>query len=198
MISEILAVTNRRLCTDDFENRICLLCQSGISGIILREKDLPSQNYMSLGRRLLEICRTFSVPIIINTDINCARALSVSSVQLPFNKFIKTNTSDFKQIIVSVHSQYEAFAAQTHGANALIAGHIFPTECKKNIPPRGLDFLKSICSSVDIPVYAIGGISPDNAPDIISAGASGICVMSGFMTCSAPQKTLQKYINSLT
>ena len=80
----------------------------------------------------------------------------------------------------------------------MTAGHIFATDCKKGLPPRGLDFLKNVCDAVEIPVYAIGGIniaSSDDStaynamPDIsvprlaevMECGAAGGCIMSGMM-----------------
>ena len=59
---------------------------------------------------------------------------------------------------VSVHSVEDARLAEQCGATYLTAGHVFVTDCKKGLAPRGLDFLHEVCSSVKIPVYAIGGI----------------------------------------
>ena len=64
------------------------------------------------------------------------------------------------------------------------------TDCKKGTPGRGLEFLRKICSSVSIPVYAIGGIHAGNIQNIRQCGAAGACVMSGIMTC----KDVQKYM----
>ena len=55
------------------------------------------------------------------------------------------------------------------------------------INPIGLSFLSSVCSLVNIPVYAIGGISISNAQKAINAGADGICIMSGLMNCKDPR-----------
>lgn len=52
---------------------------------------------------------------------------------------------------------------------------------KKGIPGRGTEFLKNLCEHVHIPVYAIGGITPSKMPEIISCGAAGGCMMSGYM-----------------
>ncbi len=64
------------------------------------------------------------------------------------------------------------------------AGHIFPTDCKKGLPGRGLSFLQEICHHANVPVYAIGGISPDNLESILRAGADGACLMSYCMRAS--------------
>ena len=82
---------------------------------------------------------------------------------------------------VSVHTVEEAVNAEKLGANALIAGHIFMTDCKKGLAPRGLDFLKDICRAVSIPVFAIGGIDDSNSEAVKLAGAQGECRMSWYM-----------------
>ena len=82
---------------------------------------------------------------------------------------------------VSVHSLSEAVSAEKKGADFLIAGHIFQTDCKKDLAPRGVKFLTEIVSNVEIPVYAIGVINPQNEHLIYECGANGICIMSGYM-----------------
>ena len=67
------------------------------------------------------------------------------------------------------------------GADYLTAGHIFPTDCKKGLAPRGIDFLQNICQTVQVPVFGIGGIHPGNIEQVLDAGASGVCMMSEMM-----------------
>jgi thiamine-phosphate pyrophosphorylase len=88
------------------------------------------------------------------------------------------NLKDFTHIGTSVHSVREAIQAQKAGATVLTAGHIFETDCKKGLPGRGLDFLKNVSEAVTIPVYGIGGVTPDNLPALVEAGAAGGCMMS--------------------
>lgn len=71
--------------------------------------------------------------------------------------------------------------AQELGADFVFAGHVFATDCKKGLPPRGLDFLRDVVGAVDIPVYGIGGINEKNIKQIMECGAAGGCMMSGFM-----------------
>ena len=91
--------------------------------------------------------------------------------------------SDFHKIGTSIHSVEDAIEAQRLGATYVTAGHIFTTNCKKGLPPRGLDFLKNVCDAVTIPVYGIGGIkfNPQQWNDLKEQGASGGCIMSGMM-----------------
>ena len=67
------------------------------------------------------------------------------------------------------------------GADYVFAGNIYETECKAGLAGRGLAFLKEVCDNTCLPVYAIGGMTPDRLPDVLEAGAKGACMMSGFM-----------------
>ncbi len=87
----------------------------------------------------------------------------------------------FELVGASVHSAAEAREAERLGADYVTAGHIFVTECKKNVMPRGISFLKEVIRAVSIPVYAIGGISAGNLDLVREAEAAGACIMSQMM-----------------
>ena len=93
----------------------------------------------------------------------------------------------------SCHSVEDAKLAEKLGCTYIIAGHIYNTDCKKGLDGRGTDFLKSVVDVVQIPVYAIGGITPRNYTEIKSAGASGACIMSSAMTCESPELLLDNF-----
>ncbi|MGN0572472.1 MAG: thiamine phosphate synthase, partial [Acutalibacteraceae bacterium] len=99
----------------------------------------------------------------------------------------------FSTLGASCHSVDDAIEAEKLGCTYITAGHVFNTDCKKGLPGRGTAFLKSVCDSVSIPVYAIGGICPENIAEIRSAGTAGACVMSGAMVCA----DVRKYLNEL-
>lgn len=85
------------------------------------------------------------------------------------------------RIGTSVHSVEEAVRAEELGASYLFAGHIFETDCKKGLAPRGLSFLEEVCKAVSIPVYALGGINDETEPLVRKTKAAGACRMSGYM-----------------
>jgi thiamine-phosphate pyrophosphorylase len=80
-----------------------------------------------------------------------------------------------------VHSVEEALEAQKLGATYIIAGNIYETDCKRGLPGKGLEYLKAVCDAVSVPVYAIGGITPERFPEISYTGVAGGCMMSGLM-----------------
>lgn len=188
---KLLAITNRHLCNNDFLEQIQDICilnekNTGIKSvsIVLREKDLPENDYKDLAVKVLKICEKNNTEFILHTYYKVAKELNLKKIHLPLH-VLKSNMhicKEFNEIGVSIHSVSEAIEAVKLGATYITAGHIFATDCKKDIPPRGLSFLSSVCSSVNVPVYAIGGMSSANAQKAINAGADGICIMSGLMT----------------
>jgi len=193
---KLLAITNRHICDNDFLEQIQNICKLNEKNtliksvsIVLREKDLSENDYKDLAAKVLKICKENNTECILHTYYKVAIELNCKKIHLPLH-VLKSNPNiykEFNEIGVSIHSVSEAIEAINLGATYITAGHIFATVCKKDIPPRGLNFLSSVCSSVNIPVYAIGGISFVNAQKAIDAGADGICIMSGLMTCKDPR-----------
>lgn len=175
---KIICVTNRNLCRGDFISRLKELCENNIE-VILREKDLPEKEYHALAKKALSVCPD----ITLHTFVNAAHGLGVNKIHLPLYLVNGDTKKEFEVVGASIHSAREARLAEQLGVSYVTAGHIFTTDCKKGIEPRGIEFLKEIKRAVKIPVYAIGGITPENIPLIKETGADGACIMSGFMQC---------------
>lgn len=185
-MSDILCVTNRNLCKTDFISRIEEIANARPKGIILREKDLSESEYKTLAKQITEICKKHSTTCILHSFVDVALELNSEAIHLPLpilRKMSSTQKEKLKTIGASCHSVSDAIEAEKLGCTYITAGHIFATDCKKGLPPRGTDFLKDVCKSVSIPVYAIGGINSSNIHYVINAGAKGACIMSGLMCC---------------
>lgn len=174
-----ICVTNRNLCSGNFFETVSKACQTA-DMVILREKDMSSTEYEKTAETVQKICKDNDTLFCINTFSDIAEKIKPDALQLSYNDFIKYTK---KEILtgVSVHSLSEALSAEKYGADFLIAGHIFETDCKKGLAPRGEKFLTEIVSNVEIPVYAIGGINPENESEVYKWGADGVCIMSGYM-----------------
>lgn len=85
---------------------------------------------------------------------------------------------------VSAHSLEEILLADGCGADYVFYSPVFETSCKPGAVPKGTDALEKICKKSPLPVYALGGILPENAVLCLKAGAAGVCVMSFGMTAS--------------
>ena len=192
-LNGIIAVTDRSVLSNPnninlYLEQIKKICTYKPIAIILREKDLSEDKYTELAYKISEICSSCNVPLILHTFVNTAIHMGIRRIHLPLH--ILRDFSDknvlldcFEEIGISIHSKEEAIEAVKYGATYLTAGHIFASSCKKNIPPKGLDFLEDICNTVEIPVYAIGGIdgSFEQLSLIKARGAAGGCMRSGAM-----------------
>ena len=185
IFDSVIAVTNRKLCNRPFTEQLERVCRHHPRALILREKDLSEHEYELLAEQVLEICGTHDVPCILHTYTEVARNLGCSRIHLPLPLFRTEASSlgDFSLVGTSVHSVEDAIEAEKLGASYLTAGHIYVTDCKKGLPPRGTGFLREVCLQVSVPVYAIGGIHLDEnqMKEIIDSGAAGGCIMSGMM-----------------
>lgn len=184
MYDKMLAVTNRYLCGEpDFLKQIRKVASLPVAGIILREKDLLEEEYERLAKEVLKICRSAGRKCILHSYPAAAKRLEAEYLHVPIQMLrqMPELTKEFREVGVSVHSLQEAQEAEKLGAAYVIAGHIFATDCKKGVPPRGLEYLREICGGVNIPVYGIGGITRENLPEVLKTGAAGGCMMSGFM-----------------
>lgn len=187
-IQNLICVTNRHLCNGDFLTRIEEIVKYKPKAILLREKDLDESEYETLAKNVMQICKNGDVPCILHNFVDVALKLKADAIHMTFAMLRIMSVEDkakFHDIGASCHSAEEARKAQSAGCTYIIAGHIFDTLSKKNLPPRGLDFFQEVIQNVTIPVYAIGGINKDNINAILDNKASAACVMSGPMQCES-------------
>ena len=195
--SEILCVTNRSLCEGDFFERIDRIASCGVKALILREKDTSAEEYRNMAEKFVGICRKHKVEAVLHSFVDVAIELGVPNIHLSLEAFRKLDEEKkraFKKIGVSCHSVDDALEAERLGAAYITFGHVFATDCKKGLYPRGVRALKNVCDAVKIPVYAIGGINCGNIGLVFENGAGGACVMSGFMKCECVKDFMGKLI----
>jgi len=178
---EIIAVTARNLCARSLWEQIPYIRDAGITRVILREKDLSPNDYTALAERVLRSCTEYDMQLTIHSFPETARTLGISSLHMPLPLLTQTLCSEFDTVGTSVHSVEQLHSAENLGADSVTAGHIYITDCKKGLAPRGTEFLHDLCSRTTLPVYAIGGITADKFPELRQAGAAGVCIMSSAM-----------------
>jgi thiamine-phosphate diphosphorylase len=190
-------ITNRKLVANgDFYNIINEAIGGGIAAIILREKDLSTKELLPIAVRIKEAVGNSKVKLIINSNIQVAKLVKAHGFHTSFHNFIEEKSVYNGIIGVSVHSLEEAVKAEKQGADYLLFGHIFETDCKKGVLPRGLEAIREIKRNVHIPVIALGGIKPDNIQLVRLAGADGAAIMSSIMQAQNPYAVIKDYIGS--
>ena len=183
-MSDMICVTNRTLCREDFLTRLERIATCHPAGIILREKDMSPDDYKALAEQVMKLCARYDVTCILHSFVNVALELHAEAIHLPLHilrSMSPEEKSQFRIMGASCHSVKEAVEAQTLGCTYITAGHVFETDCKKGVPGRGLSFLRAVCGAVHVPVYGIGGVDAENIRQVRAAGASGACLMSSLM-----------------
>lgn len=184
-MKNVICVSQKSVCCEDFLVRVQKIFQAEPFAFILREKELEDRQYRELAVSVCRIAENFVSPLFLNGNFALACELNVG-VQLSFQAYRELTESPVP-VGISVHSKEEAEYIVTTPKNVpvshILAGHIFATDCKKGLMPRGLDFLSAVCLAVGgkYPVFGIGGISPEKMPALYEAGAYGGAVMSSCM-----------------
>ena len=194
-------ISNRKLCENEnlekqikkifsaYEKKI-ILKNFDIVALTLREKDLDKNEYLKLIEKIYPICQKYKINLILhqNYDLNLDEKYDIEGIHLSYSIFKSLNENiktelikKYKRIGVSIHSLDEAKEVESLGASYVVAGHIFETDCKKSLEPRGLKFIEDLSSALSIPIFAIGGIDEKNSLSVINSGAFSICMMSTLM-----------------
>lgn len=183
-----IVITNRSLVQGDYLTQIRKVCRLHPYALILREKDLEPRAYETLAGQVMQICEEYGVICFLHFHAEIAEKLGCRNIHIsiPFLNSLtldekKHLRSSFDRISVSCHQKEEAELAVKCGATQIVLGTIFETACKPGRIGSGTDFVRSVCRSCPVPVYAIGGINLERVKLVMEAGAAGGCMMSAFM-----------------
>jgi thiamine-phosphate pyrophosphorylase len=166
--------------------------EAGVDLIQIRERDLDAAALASLVVRVVELTRGSSTRVIVNDRLDVAMTCGADGVHLRGDSIPPQRARSIVPqgflIGRSVHGKDEALAVAPD-VDYLVAGTVFPTASKPGrIDVLGPSGLASIARAVGVPVLAIGGVTPDRAGDVASAGAAGIAVLGLFADADRPIK----------
>lgn len=181
-LPRVHAITDARvLSLEDLGVRAAAIAAAG-PAIALHVRDRASS-----GRRLAELTRRFlslagppEASILVNGHPDIAEGYAAQGVQLGHGDL---RPADARRVFhrgwigCSVHHESEAEAAAADGADFLLAGNIFPSSTHPEWPARGVDLIRR-CTTLGLPVIAIGGISLAHLPQLLEAGAYGVAAIS--------------------
>jgi len=172
--------------------KLALSC--GVSVFQYREKNKSSFQMHTEAVKLKKLCR--NVLFLINDRIDIALSSGADGVHLGQDDMplkIARKILKKKIIGVTVHNVKEAIEAEKNGADYLGLSPIFQTSTKKDAgKPCGVEMIKKVKGSVRIPVVAIGGITPENAPQVVDAGADALCAISAVLCAEEPRNAIKR------
>jgi thiamine-phosphate pyrophosphorylase len=169
---------------------------AGVEAVQYRRPDASTAELFAEAAGLRKLChRTL---FLINDRVDIALAVEADGVHLGQNDLplpaARKLLGHGKIIGLTVHSLDEARQAEAAGADYLGVSPIFTTQTKSNAgPPAGIQLIRQIKNAVKVPLIAIGGINLANAPEVIRAGANGLCAISAVVSQDDVRAEIEKF-----
>jgi len=164
--------------------------KNGATFLQIREKELDGAAFLEEAKALKSLCDTYHVPFVVNDSVEIALACGADGVHVGqsdiMGRDIRTLIGPDKILGISASTVETARAAQAAGADYIGVGAVFTTSTKKDATALTMEQLRGICSAVDIPVVAIGGISAGNILRLSGSGVDGVAVVSAIYAQDDP------------
>ena len=174
----------------------------GVKAIQLREKNLGGGKLFFLAEAARKLTSNYHARLFINDRIDVALAVDADGVQLSTVSIpIETArglVGGEKLLGVSTHSLQQAEEAERLGADFVLFGPVYFTPSKAPYgAPQGLAALKKIVEKISLPIYAIGGIKPENIAEARGTGSRGVALISAIMSAADPKDATKKILSLL-
>ena len=160
--------------------------KGGATCIQLREKDLNDEDFLAEALDIAALCKRYGVPFIINDRVDIAikskaDGIHVGQEDMPVAQ-VREKVGNDMIIGVSVSSPEEALEAGRNGADYLGGGAVCSTSTKLDVNILSKETLREICTAVDVPVVAIGGIGKANISQLSGTGVDGVALVSAIFS----------------
>ena len=201
--SKIYAITDSQLMPGELlPEKSALALKAGLAFLQYRRKGGTDEERQQEAAQLLELCRQYQTPLIINDDLALALAVDADGVHLGQQDGsiaeARQQLGPDKIIGATCHDSLElAQQAINEGASYIAFGHFFPSNTKPNAKPAPLDLLAQAKLSFDCPIVAIGGINHDNAGQVIAAGADYVAVVHSLFAADQPDLQVSRMQQAL-
>ncbi|PXV87858.1 thiamine-phosphate pyrophosphorylase [Lachnotalea glycerini] len=162
-------------------------------------KELKYNNFLEEAFEIKALCKKYHVPFIINDDIEVALACDADGIHVGQHDMdilkVRERLGDDKLIGMSAQTVEQAKKAVESGADYLGVGAVFTTSTKPDADFVSYDTLKAICTVVDVPVCAIGGIYDFNINNLSGSGIDGVALISAIFAQDNIKKASERLFN---
>ncbi|MFD2117131.1 thiamine phosphate synthase [Paenibacillus yanchengensis] len=172
----------------------------GADIVQLRNKAGSRAEIMEQAEQLRRLTKRYQVPFIMNDDVSIAKEVGADGVHLGQDDLLQTSVYEARNILgdnaiigVSTHHLDQALAAQHAGADYIGAGPVFATPTKPGRAAVSTSYIQQLAQRVTIPFVAIGGISLDNASEVLLAGAYRLCAVRAITDSAEPRAVCEQF-----
>jgi thiamine-phosphate pyrophosphorylase len=197
-IKGLYAITPDEQDTDILLAKVEAALQGGIGILQYRNKLADHKLKTQQARALLPLCRHYQVPFIINDSIKLCMTLDADGVHLGADDGnlaeARARLGNGKILGASCYNRFDlALSAQQLGADYVAFGACFASSTKPNAPVAGLHLFTQAKAELHVPAVAIGGITLENAPLAIAAGASSVAVINAIFNADDVKLISQQF-----
>jgi thiamine-phosphate pyrophosphorylase len=186
---------------DKLPDVVAAALRGGVTAVQLRAKTATTLELLQLARTLNEVCQQAGVPFIVNDRVDVALAAEADGAHVGHIGEEDLSPRDARKLLgtraivgVSVGAPHEAHMATSQGASYVSAGPMFATSTKSNAgPAAGEALLRSVRAATRLPLVVIGGITPERASALFSAGADGVCVGAAILRAPDPEAAARAF-----
>jgi len=179
-----------------------VLLAAGADIVQLREKSLPDRELLLRAQVLRRLTRDAGRLLILNDRPDLARLAEADGVHLGQEDLpvaeARAIVGPDRLIGVSTHSLTQAQQAVLDGANYIGCGPLFPSTTKQFAAFPGLEFLRQVSQALTLPAFAIGGVTVDNLPEVLAAGASRVAVGAAVTQAADPATAVRSFRERLS
>jgi thiamine-phosphate pyrophosphorylase len=177
--------------------------RAGVRLVQIRERDLPAADLLALAERAVVLAEARGARVLVNDRADIAILARAAGVHLRAASLpvaaARRLVGPTRLIGASVHSPAEARAASDAGADFVLFGPVFATPDKARFrPPQGLAELRLAARAASVPLFAVGGVTPENAADCLAAGAHGVATIGGVFAAPSAGGAAAAYFRALS
>lgn len=154
-----------------------------------------------LAVELAHAARAAGATLLVNDRVDVALAVQADGVQLGEGSLpteAVRSLGDWRWVGFSAHNPEQAARAAADGTDFVLLGMIYPTPSHPDADPGGIARVRATVARVNVPVIAIGGVTPARIGELVDAGAYGVAVVSGIWNAADPLARLDHYLTALT
>lgn len=186
---------------EDPEPLLRAALNGGVDIVQLREKELPRREIELAGLTFRRLCDTYSALFVVNDDPDLARACNADGVHVGQDDIaaadVRATLGTDAIVGLSTHSEEQIAAAARQPVDYVSVGPIWETPTKAGRPAVGLDLIRHAAADAPHPFFAIGGIDPTNAAQVVDAGAQRMCVVRAIRDSEDPTAVAEELRNAL-
>lgn len=200
-VARLVVITDRHVAAfagHDLVDVVAAAVDAGAPAVLLRDKDLPAADRLELGRRLQPLVRRAGAQLLVASDAALAERLDADGVHLGASD---PPCRDAAGLLVgrSCHHETEVASAREEGATYAFVSPVAASPSKPGYgPPIGAGGVRRLTAAAGpMPVLALGGVTPANAPAWRAAGAHGVAVMGGVLGAADPSAAVRALLDAL-